>query len=155
MIERPKCPNCKKELAQVCYCEPDEFFEKFVKRKTVFLRGLELKNVDRSSPERIVYHCYNCEISYSKNLKIFISEKEVLYPYEEINNIINNIADKIIAELNLSQIEYLKQKPEYDHFGFGLYIRNAFVYNNADIKYRVEADSFSKKIYNKVLEKLD
>lgn len=106
------------------------------------------------SEDRIIYHCYNCDRSYSKNLEKYIIEKQVYYPYKEINDLGNEITNDVIKNLDEEIINDLKTNPEYNHFGFGLYIRNNYVYNNDKIKYRIEPDDFSKKIYNKILENL-
>ena len=150
----PKCLNCKEQMVMVLYNEPREFIEKLVEEKKFFYRGLELKSEDRDSEDRIIYHCYNCDRSYSKNLEKYIIEKQVYYPYKEINDLVNEITNDIIKNLDEETIHDLKTNPEYNHFGFGLYIRNNYIYNNNKIKYRIEPDDFSKKIYNKILENL-
>lgn len=156
MIENkiPKCPNCKEQMVIVLYNEPKKFIEKLVEEKKFFYRGLELKSEDRDSEDRIIYHCYNCDRSYSKNFKKYIIEKQVYYPYKETNDLLNEIASDVIKNLDEETINNLKTNPEYNHFGFGLYIRNNYIYNNEKIKYRIEPDSFSEEIYNKILEKL-
>ena len=154
MVKIPKCPNCKNEMVMVWYDEPNEFIEQFVEEKKIFYRGLELKDEDINNPDRITYHCYNCSRSYSKNLKNFVEEKEVLYPYEEIDKIVNDIAEKVIAQLSKKELNYLKQNDEYEHFGFGLYIRNNYIYKNENLKYRVEPDDFGYKIFERVIEKI-
>lgn len=151
----PHCPNCNTQMVNIWYHEPDEMIDRFVKEKKVFWRGLEKKDVDRDSPERIIYHCYNCNRSYSKNLNTYIEEKEDQYPYDEINNLIDIIASQVISDLSDENIEFLKKHDEFEHFGIGLYIRNNYIYNNKNIKYRVEPDEFSHKIYNKIMEKLN
>ena len=150
----PKCLNCKEQMVMVLYNEPREFIEKLVKEKKFFYRGLELKSEDRDSEDRIIYHCYNCDRSYSKTLEKYIIEKQISYPYKEINDLINEIASDVIKKLDEGVINDLKINPEYNHSGFGLYIRNNYIYNNDKIKYRIESDDFSEKIYNKILEKL-
>lgn len=154
----PKCPKCNEQMRAIWYHEPEEIIEKFSKENKIFYRGLDLKKSDRNSEERIVYHCYNCERSYSRNLKIYIEETQSQYPYYEFENYINKkideIADDVINDLDSDTIDELKKKPEYSHFGFGLFIRNNYIYNNDKIKYRIEADGFSGRIYDKILEKL-
>ena len=150
----PNCPNCNEKMAIIWHCEPKEFIEEYVKAKKVFYGGLELANVDRDSPDRIIYHCYNCNRSYSKNLKRYVEESKVEYPYEEMENLVNDIADEVIDNLKDEIKEQLKLRPRYSHFEFGLYIRNNYIYNNNKIKYRIEPDELSYKIYNKILEKL-
>ncbi len=154
----PKCPNCNEQMKTILYREPDEAIEKYSNENKIFYRGLEQKNSDRDSEERIVFHCYNCDRSYSRNLKIFVEETQNDFPYNEVENYINElieeIANDIIGDLDYETIDELKKKPEYSHFGFGLFIRNNYIYNNDKIKYRVEADSFSSKIYDKILEKI-
>lgn len=147
------CPNCQKRMVIVWYHEPNKQIEKYVEEKRVFYRGLELlDNIDDSN--KIVYHCFNCNKSYSEDLKICIEESEVTYPYEEVENLKSMIADKVIAGLSNKEIDALKESPEYSHFGFGLYIRNNYIYNNEDIKYKIEPDDFSFDIFEKIIEKI-
>ena len=150
----PYCPNCKHQMVIVWYHEPHEMIDKFMKEKKIFWRGLELKNTDRENPERIIYHCYNCSRSYSKNLIHYIEETSVKYPYKEINDLIEKIATRVIDELSAEDKKKLKIHNQYEHFGIGLYIRNNYIFNNEDIKYRMDADELSLTIYNKVIERL-
>lgn len=150
----PQCPNCEKQMVLIWYHEPNEIIEQFVKEKKIFYRGLELKDSNETPQERIIYHCYNCNRSYSQNLEKYIEESKVEYPYQELDSLIDELATEIINKIDDKLKEELKKQSKYSHFGFGLYIRNNFVYNNDKIKYRVEADSFSHKIYDKIMEKL-
>lgn len=154
----PKCPKCNEQMKVIWYHEPEDAIEKYSREKKIFYRGLDFKNSDRDSEDRIVYHCYNCDRSYSRNLKIYVEETQGQYPYYKIesyiNNLIDEIANDVINDLDSDTIDKLKKKPEYSHFDFGLFIRNNYIYNNDKIKYRVEADSFASKVYDKILEKL-
>ena len=80
------CPICDKKMVHIWYGLPDEYIENLVNEKQIFYRGLEDRNVDRDSSDRIMYHCYNCNNSFSRNLNIVIHEEEVFYPYEEVDN---------------------------------------------------------------------
>ena len=154
-----KCPNCNYKMVIIWYNSPVDLIKKFVDEKKVYYRGLEDKNVDRDSDERIIYHCYNCNRSYSKNLKKYVEEKKtfdeiVKQAQVEINNIVVMLADDVINDIADNTKQELKRKPEFSHFGFGLYIRNKYIYINEKIKYRIEADDLSYKVYNKIIEKL-
>ena len=159
MSKIPKCPNCKQQMVFIWYLFPDERIKKFVDEKRVYYKGLESIKIDRESPERIIYHCYNCNRSYSKNLKKYDKENksfnEIMeQTQKEVDDIINMLADEIINNLDDNIRQELKKKSEYNHFGFGLYIRNNYIYNNEKIKYRFEADDLSSMIYDKIIEKL-
>lgn len=149
------CPICDKKMVHIWYGLPDEYIENLVNEKQIFYRGLEDKNVDRDSSDRIMYHCYNCNNSFSRNLNIVIHEEEVFYPYEEVENLICSIAEDVITSLNDAEINDLKLNKKYSHFGFGLYIRNNFIYKNDKIKYRLPVDDFGYMIFEKVIEKID
>ncbi|MDD6224324.1 MAG: hypothetical protein PUB18_04915 [bacterium] len=158
MSNIPKCPNCEKQMVIVWYHEPNEIIEEFINEKKCFYRGLDIKNEDRESPNRIKYHCYNCNRSYSSDLKKHVVEIDSMgflkKAQKELDNIVNELADRVINDIEESTKEELKSKPEYSHFGFGLYIRNKFIYGNDKIKYRLEADHLSHLIYDKILEKI-
>lgn len=134
--------------------EPDEFIKKIVKENKVFYIGLGLKESDKESQYRIIYHCYNCNRSYSRNLKKYVEESQFEYSYKEIDDLIDELAIDIINDLDTKTIKELRKKTEYSHFGFGLYIRNNYIYNNDKIKYMVEPDDFSSEIYDRIIEKL-
>ncbi len=80
--------------------------------------------------------------------------KEFYENYEEIEKLVDKLADDIINNLDKKMIKKLKRRPKYDHFGFGLYIRNNYIYNNEQIKYMIEADDLSSEIYDRIIEKL-
>ena len=68
-------------------------------------------------------------------------------------DIVDKIANEVIKTLDENDIKKLKEKPPYDHFGFGLYIRNNFIYNNADTEdYPASADDLSAEIYERILK---
>ncbi len=155
--EIPLCPKCQNQMAVVWYHEMEDLIEQFVKERKVFYRGIELKE-DRNNPNQIKYHCYNCNRSYSKNLEKFVIETDCIEYVEQAKQILQNtvdeLSDEVIKELSDEDKQELKSKPEYSHFGIGLYIRNNFIYGNDKLAYRFEADSLSKKIYDRILEKI-
>jgi len=148
----PLCSKCGNLMVIIFYCIPNEIIEKFVNEKKIFYGGLELKNSNREN--KLIYHCYNCNMSYSRNMKIKKYQVKVKYPYEQIEKIISNLADKVIDTLKSESIENLKKKSEYEHFGLGLYIRNNFIYNNDEIPYRIDADDISSLVFYKIIEKI-
>ena len=155
--EIPKCPNCNNQMVAVWYHVPNELIKKFADSKQIFYKGLEDKEVDIFSSNRISYHCYYCNRSYSRDLERFIIEesncKKVMEEAQAIiDKLVCELANDIINDLDNNTIEELKLKPEYSHFGFGLYIRNKYIYNNKKNKYRIDADHLSSLIYDKILE---
>ncbi|MBR0403338.1 hypothetical protein IJI55_02190 [Candidatus Saccharibacteria bacterium] len=58
-----QCPKCGTNLVDIVYGEPSfEIFER-ADRKEVKLGGCEI------SPDNLSYHCYNCNLDFSKDLK--------------------------------------------------------------------------------------
>ena len=58
-----QCPKCGTNLVDIVYGEPSfEIFEK-ADRKEVKLGGCEV------SPDNPVYHCYSCNLDFSRDLK--------------------------------------------------------------------------------------
>ena len=78
MSKIPKSPNYKQQMVVFWYHSPDEIIKKFVDKKKVYYKGLECKKIDRENPERIIYHCYNCNRNYSENLKNMWKKENLL-----------------------------------------------------------------------------
>lgn len=68
--------------------------------------------------------------------------------------LVEELANEVINDLDDETIETLKTKPPYNHFGFGLYIRNNYIYTNKN-KIIGDPDSLSAMIYAKILEIID
>jgi len=149
-----KCPKCNKDLVIIWYMEPNEIIKEYVNKKKIFYGGLELNDKNRESEERIIYHCYNCNLSYSKNLKIAIPEEYKEYPYEYVENLVDNLANRVIATMTKEGINNLRKNNEYSHFGIGLWIRNNFIHLNNNIKYRINRDDLGNKVFDRVIEKI-
>ena len=156
MNKIPKCPNCNIQMRPVWYHDPTNHLEKYIKQFNIYYRGFAYKNEDIHNPERIIFHCFNCNRSYSKNLKKYVVEnnmEEILKEAkQEIDRLVNEIAKNIINDLDEAAKTKLKKHPPYNHFGIGLYIRNNYVYNNKKIKYKVDADDLSSKVYYRILD---
>ena len=154
-----RCPNCNNKMVIILYDEPNEILEKYVYDKKFFFRGLEERSIDRNGPNRIRYHCYNCNRSYSENLEKYVIDDKDSYQImedtkREINRLIDELANDVIANLDNDTKKELQKIPEYDHFAFGLYIRNNYIYHNKKAKYRIDPDELSHRIYNKIIEKI-
>ncbi len=81
--------------------------------------------------------------------------KETMKDYDKkTRQLVDEISDDVIKDLNEEEIKQLKTNPPYSHFGFGLYIRNNYIYNNPKIDFLVEPDSLSGMIYAKIIEKI-
>lgn len=65
------------------------------------------------------------------------------------------IVDDIINNLTKIEKKKLLHHSNYNdyHFGFGLYIRNHYIYNHFDLN-MIEPDDLSEEIFNRVVEKL-
>lgn len=153
------CPKCNGNLVPIIYFEPSEgLLNEYVYSGKFYYRGLDLVANDRDYPHRLKYHCNSCNCSYSNDLSYSVYENDSISNYEhakdEYTKIIDDTADAVIRALDEDTIEKLKNnKVEYyHHFGFGLFIRNNFIYDK--IKYRVDADYLSHEIYGKIIEKI-
>ena len=66
-----KCPICNETMVKIIYGMPDpELWEKAKQRKA-FIGGCCV--IEGQSPS---YHCYNCQKSFTKDLKTHIDEND-------------------------------------------------------------------------------
>ena len=87
----------------------------------------------------------------------------MLNQYDYFDSIADKLVDKIIKELDKKSFKKLKKLSllykigidlsDNQHFGFCLYIRNNYIYNNPELIEQVEPDEFSSIIYKKILKK--
>ena len=64
----PVCPNCNQEMIKIVYGMPTTETFKMAQEGKVFLGGCLIMD------NQPVYHCNNCQRSYSKNLKKYFNE---------------------------------------------------------------------------------
>lgn len=159
-MKLPKCPNCQNKMVPIIYSNPDEFFLEEEQKQNLFYGGCKYKEEfdDNEINEKLnmVYHCFNCNLSYDKKLENHIIEKDRHYFLDELSLIVNDISDDVIKKLNQEEKKSILEHDNYidHHFGFGLYIRNNFIYNNDKIKYKIEADFLSHRIFDEIVKKL-
>lgn len=160
MNNNRKCPKCKNRLVHIIYSIPEEFFIEEEKKQKCFYGGCKYKqvfdNTEMHKKMDMVYHCFNCNLSYDEELKNNIFEKDRHYFLDEFNFLVSDISDDVIKELDEEDKKILLKNDNYidHHFGFGLYIRNNFIYQNDKIKYKIEADFLSHRIFDEIIKKL-
>lgn len=160
MNNNKKCPKCKNRLVHIIYSIPDEFFIEEEQKQKCFYGGCKYKqifdNTEMNKKMDMVYHCFNCNLSYDKELNNNIFEKDRHYFLDEFKFLVSDISDDVIKELDEEDKKSLLKNDDYidHHFGFGLYIRNNFIYQNDKIKYKIEADFLSHRICDEIVKKL-
>lgn len=87
----------------------------------------------------------------SLNRLIWCEDEKTL---EKYNKYVSDIAKKIIEELSDNDRKELLKDSNYinHHFGFGMYIRNNYIYEKIDIK--IDADEMSADIFYEILKQL-
>lgn len=88
----------------------------------------------------------------------------MLNQYDDYDLIADKLSDKVIEELDKKNFNKIKKLSllykigidlsDNQHFGFCLYIRNNYIYNNPLLIEKVEPDEFSSIIYKKILNKI-
>ena len=90
--------------------------------------------------------------NFSLNRLILENNKKML---EQYNAYVKEIANTIIMDLPDEDKEKIRKDSDYSgyHFGFGLYIRNNYIYGKVDIK--VDADDMSSDIFYEIVDILN
>jgi hypothetical protein len=73
----------------------------------------------------------------------------------DINEYIEEIANKVKNEINIFQkiFLFITQNSSIHHWGFCLYIRNNYIYNNEELmRLDIDPDELSEKILKRVVK---
>ncbi len=159
MAKIPVCPKCKNKLSQISYYWPEEILhEKQYKEKKWFFGENFQEELELGLENMLKYHCFNCNNSYTEDFTRVVEQN---YNEDRINNakkyiedFIEEVANKEINSMNEKEKKSFLGKPQYQHFGYGLYLRNKYIHGKK-FDMRIDADGMSHQIFDRIVEKIN
>lgn len=151
------CPECGKPLKYLSYNAPDEVFSQLYRYKEVyFSKDYDTEKLLKEE-DRLKYHCFNCNKSYSSNFKRSKYEeydRDRVKFFQDYMEYLSDTASDDMMKIFDDNDKYAFKTGHFDYENISNSIKQSFLYNGKHGMI-IDYDLIARRAYDKFMIKLN